>query len=340
MIFLLFAFAFFGSWVGVALVRRYALKRLLDVPNDRSSHRVSTPRGGGLGLAAAHMTSLTLANSLSPVPPELLTALTGGGLAVAIIGFQDDHGHVNASLRLLCHFLVFAWAVWWLGGLPPVNFGWGAVSLGWIGTGLLMLYLAWFLNLFNFMDGIDGIAGMQAITMAATAASLATVTSVDWHETLPLWLLVAATAGFLVWNWPPAKIFMGDVGSGYLGYTLGVLALQTVSEGWLTPWVWLILGGSFLADATVTLIVRARNRVAIASAHRSHVYQRLARHWCSHRRVTMVFTLVNVFWLVPWALLAAMRPAMGMMATVAALAPLFAFAIRLGAGQPGDFSAR
>jgi len=329
-----------AAWLGVGLTRRYAVRRLLDVPNERSSHHQPTPRGGGLGLTVVHLIAMTVATLLALVRPELFAALAGGGMVVAIIGFMDDHGHVNASLRLVCHFLIFAWAVWWLGGLPPVDFGWGAVDLGWIGTVMLLLYLAWFLNLFNFMDGIDGIAGIEAITMSGTAALLVTVAGNEWHDALPLWLLAAATAGFLVWNWPPAKIFMGDVGSGYLGYGLGVLALWTVVEGWLSPWVWLIMGGAFLADATVTLCVRALRRERLAEAHRSHAFQRLSRHWRSHRCVTVAFAVLNVCWLGPWAWLATVNPALGAVACLVALTPLFVFALVLGAGQSGDIATR
>ena len=328
------------SWVGVALVRRYALQRLLDVPNDRSSHSHPTPRGGGLGVTVAHLAGVSAASLAGWVDASVAIALLGGGLLVAIIGFLDDHLHVNAGWRLCSHFSAFTWACAWIGVLPPVDFSWGPVSLGWIGTILLLLYLAWFLNLFNFMDGIDGIAGVQAVTMAATAALLVAVGGNDWREALPLWLLVAATFGFLQWNWPPAKIFMGDVGSGYLGYALGVLALWTVVQGWLTPWVWLILGGTFLADATVTLVVRARSGVQVTTAHRSHAYQRLSRYWRSHRRVTLCFLFVNVFWLAPLAWIASTWPVSGMIVSVVALVPLFVIAARVGAGRIGDIAAR
>jgi len=336
---LLVAAVALASWVGVALVRRYALSRLLDVPNDRSSHSQPTPRGGGLGLTIAHLAGVIVSGRLGLIGTDVVIALVGGGLLVAAIGFFDDHGHVHAAWRLLCHFLAFIWAIGWLGVLPPVDFGWGAIDLAWVGTLLLLLYLAWFVNLFNFMDGIDGIAALQALTMACAAAMLIAVADNDLREALPLWLLVAATGGFLLWNWPPARIFLGDVGSGYLGYALGALALWSVTRDLLTPWVWLILGGAFLADATVTLVVRAVHGDALAIAHRSHAYQRLSRHWRSHKRVTIAFLLVNVLWLVPWAWIATTQPAYGMIVSVAALAPLFVIAVRLGAGRTGDIAA-
>lgn len=333
---LLIAAVAVASGVGVALVRRYALRHLLDVPNDRSSHSKATPRGGGLALTVAHLLGVLAASAVGVADAQLVIALAGGGLAVAMIGFFDDHGHVSASWRLALHVLAFVWALSWLGGLPPVDFGWGPVELGWVGTVLLVLYLTWYLNLFNFMDGIDGIAGAQALCMSATASALTLGIGGGLPAALPLALLAAATVGFLAWNWPPARIFMGDVGSGYLGYALGVLALWTVVEGWLTPWVWLILGGAFLADATVTLLVRARARVAVAEAHRSHAYQRLSRHWRGHRPVTLAFVGVNLLWLTPWAVVATCWPTSGAACAVAALAPLFVVATRLGAGLPGE----
>lgn len=328
-----------AAWVGVGVVRRYALRRLVDVPNDRSSHMRPTPRGGGLALTLAHLFGIVIASSVGLVRPELAVTLVGGGLAVAGVGFLDDHGHVKASVRLALHLFAFVWAIFWLGRLPAVDFGWGAVDLGWIGTGLLLLYLAWFLNLFNFMDGIDGIAGAQAMCMSVTGAALACHAGGGAQAALPMVLLAAATIGFLVWNWPPARIFMGDVGSGYLGFALGVSALWTVVEGWLTPWVWLILGGAFLADATVTLVRRTRARVRLVEAHRSHAYQRLSRYWGSHRPVTLVFVAVNVVWLAPWAIVATLWPGSGAGCALAALAPLFFLAARLGAGRPGEIGA-
>jgi Fuc2NAc and GlcNAc transferase len=328
-----------GSWAGVALVRRYALRRLLDLPNERSSHTQATPRGGGLALTLAHLLGVAAAWLLGLVPPAIAIALLGGGALVAAVGFLDDHRHVPAPLRLLCHVLAFAWAVWWLGGLPPVDFGWGDVDLGWAGTALLVLYCIWFLNLFNFMDGIDGIAGVQALTMSVTPTLLLLLVAGDIGNALPFVLLACATAGFLAWNWPPARIFMGDVGSGYLGYSLGALALWTVVQGWLTPWVWLILGGAFLADATVTLFVRARSRAAVVEAHRSHAYQRLSRYWGSHKSVTLACAAINVFWLGPWALIATLWPQFAAGCALVAVGPLFAVAAHLGAGREGEVAA-
>lgn len=328
-----------GSWAGVALVRRYAARHLLDLPNERSSHSQPTPRGGGLALVVAHLLGMVGAAWLGIVGDSLVAVLIGAGTVVAAVGFVDDHRHVPAPLRLSLHFLAFGWATWWLGGLPPIDFGWSVIDLGWVGTALMVCYCAWFLNLFNFMDGIDGIAAAQALSMSLSAAVLLHVVGPGAVGSMPLGLLASSTAGFLVWNWPPARIFMGDVGSGYLGFALGALAIWTVGEGWLTPWVWLILGGAFLADATVTLFVRACSQAKLAAAHRSHAYQRLSRHWGSHRRVTVAFATVNFCWLGPWALAATLWPRFASVLAICAVGPLFVLAARLGAGHAGEIAA-
>jgi Fuc2NAc and GlcNAc transferase len=149
---------------------------------------------------------------------------------------------------------------------------------------------------------------------------------------------MAASLGFLAWNWPPAKIFMGDVGSGYLGYAIGVLALATMASGFLSPWVWLILGGCFIVDATVTLVVRYAKGAPLTQAHRSHSYQRLSRYWGGHQSVTLLVISINVFWLLPWAAVAIRWPALGFACSIVALVPIVFAVTKLGAGRSGEIA--
>jgi Fuc2NAc and GlcNAc transferase len=332
---LLVATAFAGAWLGVRLVRGYAGRRLLDLPTARSSHVRPTPRGGGVAIVVLHLATVLGAAAASLVP-WTLPVLLAAGLPVALVGFLDDHGEVSPRWRLLAHGAAAAWVVGRLGGLPPLDFGLGPIDLGWLGTGVLLLYLVWFLNLFNFMDGIDGLAASQATFMALAGALLAWQPGSGPETMLPALLLAAATAGFLAWNWPPARIFLGDVGSGYLGFALGGIAVWTVASGRLTAWPWVILGGAFLADATVTLAVRARAGAGLTVPHRTHAYQRLSRYWGGHRPVTLAYLVVNLAWLAPWAWIATHWPARGAAVTVVALAPLFLVAARLGAGRPDE----
>lgn len=330
-----------ASFLLTGVLRHYAIARsLMDIPNNRSSHQAPTPRGGGLAIVVTFLIGILTAGYIGVLEQVVVWAFVGGGIAVASIGFLDDHRPVRASHRLMAHIAAFGWTLWCLGGLPPVDFGLGAVDLGWFGTGLELLFLVWFLNLYNFMDGIDGIAGLEAIAIAASAALLLNTRGATPDAVTVLYLLIAATAGFLIWNWPPARIFMGDVGSGFLGFVLGSLAVFTVARGFLTVWAWLILYGVFFVDATATLFRRIGRRDRLDEAHRSHAYQRLARYWGAHRPVTLLVLAVNVLWLLPLAWAAVYRQSLGGVLTALAWAPLSYAAWRLGAGVPGEIGDR
>lgn len=313
------------------LLRRYALRaRLLDVPNARSSHSVPTPRGGGLAVVVAFSLGLLVLALTGQIGLPLLMALAGG-LAIATVGFVDDTAHVSVRVRLLVHALAALWSLWWLGGFPPLPVLEYQLSLGWLGWPVGLLLMVWLLNLYNFMDGVDGIAGVEAVTVAAGAGLLLLLAAEG--AAAPLWLLVTATLGFLVWNWPPAKIFMGDVGSGYLGFVLAVFALAG-AHGYLNLWAWLILLGVFLVDATCTLCRRWLAGAKVYEAHRSHAYQWAARRCGSHRTVTLVVAVINVGWLWPLAWVAFSWPGYGLLALLLAYLPLVWLALRLGAGRP------
>ncbi len=225
-------------------------------------------------------------------------------------------------------------AVAFIGAPRSLLIGGHEVYLGWVGFALATLGIVWMLNLFNFMDGIDGIAASESVFIAAAGALCVAVTS-GTSGMVEISLLVgAASLGFLTWNWPPAKVFMGDVGSGFLGYVFGVLIVTAAGVDAAAFWSWLIVSGVFLVDATVTLVRRAVRGERVYQAHRSHAYQRLASRWRSHRRVTIASIAVNVVWLLPCSLLAARRPDLAAWIAVGALAPLLGIVIALGAGRP------
>ena len=220
-----------GSAVLAALltliIRRSALhKQLLDIPNDRSLHSVPTPRGGGAAIVLAFAASIIALYATNYVETKNAMILIGCGALVAITGFLDDRQLLSyARSRLAIHFVAAAIAVSALGGLPTLPVFGTDVSLGLFGGILAAVYLVWLLNLFNFMDGIDGISGAEVVSVCGAAAFLIHRTTHDYNiASLPL-ALAAATLGFLVFNWPPAKIFMGDVGSGFVGFIIGVFSL-------------------------------------------------------------------------------------------------------------------
>ena len=323
------------AWFLTALLRRYALARsLLDVPNARSSHSLPTPRGGGVAIVVAFLLGLCVAFFTGlGIAAELFYALLGAGLGIALLGFLDDHGHIAARWRLLGHFLAAAWALYWLGGLPPLAVFGGLLKLSWIGHVLAAFYLVWLLNLYNFMDGIDGIASVEAICVCLGGAILYALLETSLLTDLPLLMLAAAVLGFLLWNFPPARIFMGDAGSGFLGIVLGVLSLQAAWTNPLLLWAWLILLGVFIVDATLTLLRRLLRGEKVYEAHRSHAYQYASRRFGRHLPVTMAVAALNLVWLLPLAMLVALGWLDGLLGVLVAYAPLVVLAWRFDAGR-------
>jgi len=262
-----------------------------------------------------------------------MVALVGGGIAVAGVGFVDDRRPLAAWVRLLVHLGAALWALMWLGGLPILSFGHSLLALGAMGYLLGVFGTTWALNLFNFMDGIDGLAASEAVFMAWAGAWL----TFRWGGGGALigvgLALGAASLGFLLWNWPPAKIFMGDVGSGYLGYVIAVLAIASARQNSAALFAWLILGGVFFSDATMTLIRRLLRGERVYQAHRTHGYQWLARRWRSHGRTTLTVMTINLLWLLPWAAAAVSNPPRAARFAIAALTPVAMLAYLAGAGR-------
>jgi len=323
------------AWVLTGVMRQYALnQQLMDVPGCRSSHSVPTPRGGGVAIVIATVGAFLLPVVTGGVP-LLPVGVVGAALLVAAIGFVDDHRSLPAGLRLAAHIAAAVMAVVSLGGTPTLVV-WGTViDPGLVGHALATVFIVWLLNLTNFMDGIDGIVGVQVAAVCVVGGLLYGLTAVNVPDAgvwVAPFVLAAATTGFLVWNWPPARIFMGDVGSGYIGFLFGVFALRA---GTVTPellWAWIVLLGVFVVDATVTLLIRLGNRERVFDAHRSHAYQHLAITWKSHRRVTGLVLIINMVWLAPIAGLVAVGAVDGLLGVGIAYAPLIVGVVRLGAG--------
>jgi Fuc2NAc and GlcNAc transferase len=316
------------------IMRRLALARgLLDVPNARSSHSVPTPRGGGVAIVVASMAACLALEARGLLDAPLTLALLGGGGAVAVIGFIDDRRSVSPGTRLLVQLLAAAWALYFLGGLQPVQVGSQTFDLGVWGDLLAAVAIVWTTNLFNFMDGIDGIAASEATFMCVLGAVLATWVFGAPGEAGASLVLGSAAAGFLAWNWPPARIFMGDVGSGFLGFSLAVLPLAVARHESAASFVWLILGAAFFVDATVTMVRRWLRGARVHEAHREHAYQRLARRWSSHRTVDLALWAINLGWLAPLACYAAVNPTLAGSLALIAVAPLAVLAIGVGAGR-------
>lgn len=286
------ALAYLVSYFVTRFMLNYTQKHaLLDIPNDRSSHTNPTPLGGGVGIVIAFLLAVAMFMVFGKIVPELAITLLGGSV-LAIIGWLDDWRGVSALLRLVIHIAVAIWAAYWLGGLPYIHLGPYSVDLGHWGSVLSALGIVWMINLYNFMDGIDGLAGVEATTVGAFAGIFSAFLG-RWDMAILSWALSLASLGFLRWNWPPAKIFMGDVGSGFLGFTFAVLAIASENLGGLPLIAWMLLLGVFVVDSTATLISRIGRGEKLSAAHREHVYQLAVQAGYSHKQVTTAALLTN-----------------------------------------------
>ena len=329
---------FIVSVLLTGLIRYYALARnVLDIPNQRSSHTTPTPRGGGLAIVLAFFFACAYLFLTEQLNTHWFLALSSP-LLVEFIGFCDDHAHVAARWRFLTHLLAAGLALLFLNGLPVILvpqpfdmfFGHTFVNLGWFGLVLGVVLLVWLLNLFNFMDGTDGIAASEAVFVSSSLAGY--LYFIDLSLFAVAVCLVAASLGFLLWNWPKAKIFMGDVGSGFLGLLLGVLILMAAQQAAGMLYCGLILFGIFVVDATYTLLVRFFTGQIWYAAHCSHTYQHAAKRY-GHLRVLSVCWAINLFWLLPTSLWVFLNPLYAFWGCLIAYLPLIALAYFFKAGQ-------
>ena len=322
------------SFALTSVIRKLAIKNNhFDIPNERSSHTSPTPRGAGMAIVATFvfgLIALFVDNTISG--RELLT-LTAPGLIVALIGRLDDFGRVtSAKWRLIGHFICATLVVWLAGGLPALPLTESIIEFGVAGDIAAVIYLVWMLNLFNFMDGIDLITGTQTLTTCVAAAILLRLNT-DSDLGMVVAVLAAAVFGFMYFNLPPAKIFLGDVGSGFIGFTIGAISLVVAKDEPLVAWAMIILLGVFVTDSTVTLLQRLFARERVYIAHRTHAYQHLSKRINSHLPVSLGVGAINLFFLLPIAWLVADSRLLPITGLIVAYFSLLVVAILLGAGK-------
>ena len=280
--------AFLVSLIVTALLSRYRGRyALLDHPNARSLHSGARPRSGGLGILAGLATGMLSA-------PMMMGLIPGAGwvgcalLLVAAVSFADDVRHQPALLRFSVHLVAASLLV--LGGYSLCALhllpGWELQAPVWVYMGLSVLLTGWLINLYNFMDGMDGLAGGMAVIGFGSFALLGYLAHAPLFGSVAL-LVALSAAGFLVFNFPPARIFMGDVGSGSLGFLAAFLILWADRYGIFPLWMGLLVFSPFLVDATWTVLRRALQGRRPWEAHREHFYQRLVGLGWSHRRTTL-----------------------------------------------------
>jgi len=279
-------YAFLISLAVTALAVRLVLtwlrrRDILDHPNERSSHTRPTPRGGGLAVTPVILAGWAALAGLGLILSGQWIVMAGA-FALLLLSWRDDRVSLSARTRLLVHLLAVAAGLLALPDKLLVFQGWLPFWADRAASAFLWL---WFLNLYNFMDGIDGITGVETLCIAAGLYFLSPA-----QEQAAV--LAGASVGFLLWNWHPAKIFLGDAGSVPLGYLLAWLLLRMAGEGLWAPA--LILPAYYLADASITLIKRALRREKIWQAHRQHFYQRAVQGGASHARVALLILFADI----------------------------------------------
>lgn len=297
------AFFFIFSLLVTGIVREYNIRRsILDIPNTRSLHTTPIPRGGGLSITLSVFLCATFLYSRQLLQAEYCIALLGGGFLVAAIGWLDDCYNLPAKWRAVAYVLASIWAVYWVGGLKSISVGEYSINVPVYGNIIAVALIAWLINLYNFMDGSDGLAGIQACC-AGLMSGILYLLSGQLGLAILTMSLATASAGFLFWNWPPAKIFMGDVGSCMIGFCFGFLMITGENSQVLPAIVWVVLLGLFIGDATLTLIMRIFSKEKWYVAHKSHAYQRTVQMGISHKQLTMAVLLINILILWPAAYL-------------------------------------
>lgn len=350
--FLLLFSVMLTSGVATGFVIRVASKvGLIQEPDSRSSHVDITPHGGGLGLVLVGFVAgiiLFMSGGFNAeLPVSKLITLSIFALLLAVVGLIDDIRGLSIKLRFGVQLLVVAALLVIIGQLPAIGFLKGLLLIA-----VIFFAGLWWINLFNFMDGIDGIAAVQAVWLLLTTATLGYVSDAAIAQTF-LWqlqlLIAAATFGFLLFNWPPARVFMGDVGSTWLAFVMLALALASIQMGWLSYAVWIILPAVFIIDTTITLLTRIIRKERWYAAHCTHAYQHLAKHWqaqqeslgedvarsraVAQKRVVLTMLLVNLLWLGPIAFLALSKPVWAWWLVALAYLPISIGVFLLRAGR-------
>lgn len=310
------AFLLTGLWLTLAHRRSW-----IDLPNHRSSHVRPTPKSGGAGFVAAYsFFVLSMYAGQQLVTGQLL--VLAAGLLLAIMGFIDDLRSLGIWQRIGLQTLAAAIAMVLLEPVPSLVLPWGALEPGWLRGLLLVAGLVWLINLYNFMDGIDALAAMEAIFFCLALALFTGAGGPEAVTTLSLGLALAVS-GFLFFNLPPARLFMGDLGSNYLGFILGILGALAIQSGSVNIWTLLVLLGVFIVDTGTTLLGRMRAGLVWYHAHRSHAYQQAALRLHSHGRVVLFIGLLNICWLLPLAWLTTVQESWGILITLVAWIPLY-----------------
>jgi len=283
---LIYIILFLLSFSLTYLIKNYAIKKsLVAEVNERSSHTVATPHGGGIAVALTWFIGLIYLYFTNQIEPSLFYALLCGAV-IAVVGLVDDIVELKPKTRMIIFTLVSFVGLYIIGGFNTLTFGIFDISNPIITSIFAMLLILWYINLTNFIDGIDSYLAMKFIFLSLAGFIL--------FGGAHFVVLGVSILGFLYWNWHKAKIFMGDVGSTLLGYTIAIITIHYANQEPSNFWVWITLYALFWFDATLTLVRRKLNDEMLSQAHKKHAYQRLTQSGWSHSRVTLYAFALNI----------------------------------------------
>lgn len=316
------------SWISVFLYKKYAiLNGILSNPNYRTLHESPIPTGGGVIFSLLFILSIFLIWLNERLSDNLFFMLGVGGGVATLFGFMDDATNIKASRKLIVQILLSSWVMFCLYKENLLYLNWLPIF---ILIPILLFFLVWIINAYNFIDGVDGMAASAAIFISLTLALVLFLNGKS-VELIPVFILIATlVGGFISFNWPPATIFMGDAGSVFLGYIFASLMLFTTLNGYITIWIWLTVFGYFLADTMITQIVRVFLVKKWYLPHRSHAYQNLARITSSHAKVTNGVLLYNLLWILPLTVLSVFKTEIEMLIAILAILPALIIAYKYG----------
>lgn len=324
---------FLSSFAGTWLAKRYALtKQIIDIPNARSSHLLPTPRGGGITFVVVFLSAVIFFTYIGVLGLHISWLLFVSIAMVVVTSFYDDRRALSPLLRGIVQLAAACLVIYAFKPLPNLNLYIIKIPSGVFMDALIALYIVWLLNLYNFMDGINGIASIEALTVCCG------MIIIYWlNGNLPMAflsaILFASVLGFLPWNFPKAKIFMGDVGSSFLGFVLVLFSLEALTIQQELFWSCLVLLGVFIVDASVTLWQRVISGEKLYIAHCRHAYQHAARKYNSHTPVTFGVLIINMVWLLPIAILISLHYINSFLGLLLAYIPLFLLAAKFKAGR-------
>ena len=309
---------------------RYSL--FIDKPNNRSMHSNPVPTAGGIGMLATYILYITALHNIYDVNNNVIFFLFVSLLPIAIVCIIDDFKEINILVRLLAQFFSALLIIYYFQISDDGNFRNYLNQEFFLIIILSIILSMWLMNLYNFMDGIDGYAVSECIFVSFSSALIIYLNNEDSILSLYLVGLGLSSIGILVRNWHPAKIFMGDTGSVSIGFFFSFFIFYSASESMISIYTWLILLSIFISDSTYTLFVRIVTKKNITQPHLTHAFHLLASNKNSQVFVTKRMIILNIFWVLPMAVLSNFYMNYNVVITFIAYVPMVVYLIKIGAG--------